>query len=82
MKDADAVYDVVDEDEYADLVAKRRREGGEIGGERERRESQEEARLKKGKNARQCKCETRTEEGVESSPLEAVADPSARRDAL
>jgi hypothetical protein len=82
VKDADAVYDVVDEDEYADLVAKRRREGGEIGGERERRESQEEARLKKGKNARQCKCETRTEEGVESSPLEAVADPSARRDAL
>lgn len=31
VKDADAVYDVVDEDEYADLVAKRRREGGEIG---------------------------------------------------
>ena len=30
VKDADAVYDVVDEDEYADLVAKRRREGGEI----------------------------------------------------
>ena len=29
VKDADAVYDVVDEDEYADLVAKRRREGGE-----------------------------------------------------
>ena len=35
VKDADAVYDVVDEDEYADLVAKRRREGGEdFGGER------------------------------------------------
>lgn len=29
VKDADAVYDVVDEAEYADLVAKRRREGGE-----------------------------------------------------
>lgn len=28
VKDADKVYDVVDEDEYADLVAKRRREGG------------------------------------------------------
>ena len=41
VKDADAVYDVVDEDEYADLVAKRRREGGEFlivwGEQRQRR---------------------------------------------
>jgi hypothetical protein len=31
LKDEGAVYDVVDEDEYAELVAKRRREGGEDG---------------------------------------------------
>lgn len=30
LKDEGAVYDVVDEDEYAALVAKRRREGGEF----------------------------------------------------
>ena len=34
VKEEAAVYDVVDEDEYADIVAKRRREGGELGGER------------------------------------------------
>lgn len=28
LKEEEAVYDVVDEDDYADLVAKRRREGG------------------------------------------------------
>jgi DNA polymerase alpha subunit A len=28
LKEEEAVYDVVDEDDYADIVAKRRREGG------------------------------------------------------
>jgi hypothetical protein len=37
LKDEGAVYDVVDEDEYAELVAKRRREGGERVGRLEGR---------------------------------------------
>jgi hypothetical protein len=54
VKDADAVYDVVDEDEYADLVAMRRREGGEVVGRRWREDGDnaiEKMRVEKRKES-------------------------------
>ena len=77
VKDADAVYDVVDEDEYADLVAKRRREGGAMSilmGEKRRR------RFEKGANEENARRSERESDGRASS--RALARPSAPCDAV